>query len=154
MIDKAIEDFLLSQSATFMKPADSVAVLQADHKISHAKLLLSQYKYSRVPVITHEKHYMGVLGLTEIVDFEMNHDFYYEKSQQTPVSEIMVTDVETVPTIYQLEDVLKKLVHEPFLPVLEGPVFKGIIVRQEILKAFNAFIHDFSKDYEISRRNR
>ena len=43
---------------------------------------------------------------------------------------------------------------EPFLPVLQGREFYGIIPRQEILKAFNAFAHTFTKDYDIVERKK
>ena len=103
MIDKKIEDFILNQSETFMIPASNVAVLYAEHNIAHAKLMLSQYKYSRVPVT--------------------------------------------------LEEMMHKLIKEPFLPVVKRQEFMGIVVRQEILKAFSAFAHDFTKYYEITKRD-
>jgi CBS-domain-containing membrane protein len=153
MIIKEMEDFLMAHADTFVKSADNVAVLMNDHNVAHAKLLLSQYKYTRVPVIDVNKRFMGVLGLNEIVEFEMSHDFYYDKSQRTKISEIVNCSVETVQLDYSLEEVLHKLVKEPFLPVLDGEIFAGIIVRQDILKAVNALVHDFDKDYEITKRN-
>lgn len=153
MIDKNIEEFFLSQVETFVKSADDVAVLYEDHNVAHAKLLLSQYKYTRVPVINKKKEYVGVLGLNEIVEFEMEHDFFYEKSLHTPISEIVNTDVPTVQTSFTLEEILHLLVKEPFIPVLQSKKFAGIVVRQEILKAVNAFAHEFTKYYDITKRN-
>lgn len=152
MIDKHIECFFMKQSDTFLKPASEVAVLLSEHNISHAKILLSQYKYSKVPVINEDKEFVGILGWTDIINFEMQHDFFYEKSDRTPISEIVDTKVSTVQKDYQLEDILHLLVTEPFLPVLKGAEFYGIIPRQEILKAVNAFAHTFTKDYEIIER--
>ena len=153
MIDKHIEAFIMSQSATFMIPAQNVAVLLAEHNIAHAKLLLSQYKYSRVPVLTKDKEFVGVLGLADIVEFEMGEDFFYEKSMNTPIAEIVDTEIETVSPSAPLEEILHKLVKEPFLPVVKRTEFVGIIARQEILKAINAFAHEFSKKYDIIERN-
>ncbi|WEV44631.1 CBS domain-containing protein [Streptococcaceae bacterium ESL0687] len=152
MIDKKIENFLLAQSETFLKPAADVAVLVDEHNITHAKLLLSQYKYTNVPVVNKKKEYVGILGLTEIVDFENMHDFYYEKSNQTEISQIVNRDIETVQINYNFEDVLRKLTKQSFLPVLDGRDFIGIIPRQEVLKAFNAFVHDFTKHYTIGEK--
>lgn len=151
MIDRQIEDFLLAQTETFMKPAKDVAVLIDEHNVAHAKLLLSQYKYSNVPVITKKKEFVGILGLTEIVEFENAHDFFYEKSTQTDISEIVNNEIETVQINYSFEDVLRKLTKQSFLPVLNGKEFVGIIPRQEILKAFSAFVHDFPKHYRIEK---
>ena len=153
MIDKAIESFLLAQSKTFIKSADDVAVLYDEFNIAHAKLLLSQYKYSRVPVLNKDKEYIGVVGLAEIVEFELSQDFFYEKSQQTPISEIVNREVETVEPSANLEEILHKLVKEPFLPVVKYRKFVGIIARQEILKAINAFAHEFNKKYDIIERD-
>ena len=51
---------------------------------------------------------------------------------------------------YRLTDVLHKLVDESFLPVVDAEgIFQGIITRKSILKAVNALLHDFSKEYEI-----
>lgn len=153
MIDKNIEEFLLSQSETFIKSANDVAVLYEEHNIAHAKLLLSQYKYTRVPVINKEKEYVGVIGLNEIVGFEMSQDFFYEKSLETPISHIVNRNTPTIQFSFSLEEVLHLLVKEPFLPVLKSKKFAGIIVRQELLKAFNAFTHEFTKYYDITKRN-
>lgn len=153
MIESHFNEYLMQHTSTFIKPADSVAVLMEDHNVSHAKLLLSQYKYSRVPVINKEKQYVGVLGLNEIVEFEMASDFFYEKSQHTAISEIVNQEVETVQTNATLEEILHKLIKESFLPVLKDKIFTGIIARQEVLKAINAMVHDFGKDYEITKRN-
>jgi len=153
MIAPEIEEFLKNQNDTFLKKADNVAVLRDDHNISHAKLLLSQYKYARVPVINKNKEFIGVLGLAEIVEFELANDFYYEKSQSTPISEIVNKDIETVQVYFTIEEILHQLIKEPFVPVLEGQKFAGIVARQEILKAFNALTHDLTKEYEIKKRN-
>lgn len=154
MIDKHIECFLMKQSDTFLKPASEVAVLLSEHNISHAKILLSQYKYSKVPVVNRDHEFVGILGWTDIINFEIQHDFFYEKSDRTPISEIVDTEVATVQKLYELEDILHLLVSEPFLPVLKGKEFYGIIPRQEILKAFNAFAHTFTKDYDIVERKK
>jgi Predicted transcriptional regulator containing CBS domains len=152
MIDKYIERFLLAQTDTFMKPAEDVAVLVDEHNVAHAKLLLSQYKYSNVPVVNESREFIGILGLTEIVDFEMAHDFFYEKSVKTDISEIVNKNIETIQYPYEFEELLHKLVNQSFLPVLEGSKFIGIIPRQEVLKAFNAFVHDFGKFYSIEEK--
>ncbi|MDR1606358.1 MAG: CBS domain-containing protein [Streptococcaceae bacterium] len=154
MIDQHIERFLMKQCETFLKPASEVAVLLSEHNISHAKILLSQYKYSKIPVLNQDQEFVGILGWTDIINFEIQHDFFYEKSDRTPISEIVDTEVNTLQKDYQLEDILHLLVLEPFLPVLDGRKLYGIIPRQEILKAFNAFAHTFTKDYDIIERKK
>ncbi|MFR7019232.1 CBS domain-containing protein, partial [Streptococcus pneumoniae] len=51
---------------------------------------------------------------------------------------------------FTITEVLHKLVDESFLPVVDSEgIFQGIITRKSILKAVNALLHDFSKEYEI-----
>lgn len=153
MMIPEMENFLSDHRETFVKTADNIAVLMKDHNIAHAKLLLSQYKYSRVPVLDKGKNFIGVLGLNDIVEFEMENDFYSEKSRKTQISEIVNTDFKSVQKDFTIEEVLNKLVSDPFIPVLDGKVFSGIIARQEVLKAVNALVHNFTKDYDITKRN-
>ena len=49
-----------------------------------------------------------------------------------------------------LNEVMHKLVNNPFLPVVDRQgIFKGIITRKSILKAVNSLLHDFTHDYII-----
>ena len=64
-------------------------------------------------------------------------------------------DVAVVNPDYTLTDVLHKLVDESFLPVVDKDgLFQGIITRKSILKAVNALLHDFSKEYGDSKQMR
>ena len=58
--------------------------------------------------------------------------------------------VETVEDNANLNEVMHKLVNNPFLPVVDSQgIFKGIITRKSILKAVNSLLHDFTHDYII-----
>ena len=63
----------------------------------------------------------------------------------------MTSDVvETVEDNANLNEVMHKLVNNPFLPVVDSQgIFKGIITRKSILKAVNSLLHDFTHDYII-----
>jgi CBS-domain-containing membrane protein len=84
MIDKNIECFFMKQSDTFLKPASEVAVLLDEHNISHAKILLSQYKYSKVPVVNEDREFVGILGWTDIINFEMHMTFSTKNQIEPP----------------------------------------------------------------------
>ena len=66
MIAKEFELFLLEQEETFLTPAENLAVLIDTHNADHAILLLSQMTYTRVPVVTAEKKFVGTIGLRDI----------------------------------------------------------------------------------------
>ena len=150
MIAKEFEQFLLEQEETFLTPAENLAVLIDSHNADHAILLLSQMTYTRVPVVTDEKEFVGTIGLRDILAYQMEQDLSQEAMADTDIVHMTKKDVAVVEPDYRLTDVLHKLVDESFLPVVDKDgIFQGIITRKSILKAVNALLHDFSKEYEI-----
>ena len=143
MISPKIERFLLEQEDTFLTPADKLAVIIDSHNIDHAKLLLSHMTFSRVPVVTEDNHFVGTIGLNDIVQYQVGQELSDDELQQD-IALITKRDVTTVRENYELADALRKLIDESFLPVLgEGDEFLGIITRKSILKAVNALVHSF-----------
>ena len=150
MIAKEFEVFLLEQEETFLTPAENLAVLIDSHNADHAILLLSQMTYTRVPVVTDKKEFVGTIGLRDIFAYQMEQGLSQEVMADTDIVHMTKKDVAVVAPDYTLTDVLHKLVDESFLPVVdEEGIFQGIITRKSILKAVNALLHDFSKEYEI-----
>lgn len=143
MIVPRFHQFLLAQEETFLTPANRLAVIVDTHNIDHAKLLLSHMTYSRVPVVTEDNHFFGTIGLREIVHYQSMNELS-DDQLDTDIAALAKTDVATVPADYDLEDVCRKLIDEPFLPVVgENREFIGIITRKSILKAVNALLHQF-----------
>lgn len=150
MIAKEFEQFLLEQEGTFLTPAENLAVLIDSHNADHAILLLSQMTYTRVPVVTDEKKFVGTIGLRDIFAYQMEQGLSQEVMADMDIVHMTKKDVAVVNPDYTLTDVLHKLVDESFLPVVsKDGIFQGIITRKSILKAVNALLHDFSKEYEI-----
>ena len=153
MIAKEFEQFLLEQEETFLTPAENLAVLIDTHNADHAILLLSQMTYTRVPVVTDEKKFVGTIGLRDILAYQMEQGLSQEAMADTDIVHMTKKDVAVVAPDYTLTDVLHKLVDESFLPVVDKDgIFQGIITRKSILKAVNALLHDFSKEYEIQSK--
>ena len=150
MITKEFETFLLGQEETFLTPAENLAVLIDTHNADHAILLLSQMTYTRVPVVTDQKHFVGTIGLRDIMAYQMEYDLSHEIMADIDIIHMTRKDVAIVAPDFTITEVLHKLVDESFLPVVdENGIFQGIITRKSILKAVNALLHDFSKEYEI-----
>ena len=150
MIAKEFEDYLLKHEGTFLTPASNLAVLVDTHNVDHAMLLLSQMTYSRIPVVTDEKKFVGTISLTDILAYRMQHELPEEKFMATDIVHMTKTDGQSLGLAYTISDVLHKLVDESFLPVVgEDQHFYGIITRKSILKAINALLHDFSSHYEM-----
>lgn len=143
MITPKIQEFLLAQEDTFLTPSEKLAVIVDTHHIDHAKLLLSHMTYSRVPVVTENNDYIGTISLREIILYQTENNFSDDQLNAN-VGLIAKTDVATVPENYDLEDVMRKLIDESFLPVVGSDgEFLGIITRKSILKAVNALVHNF-----------
>ena len=150
MIAKEFEDFLLQQEDTFLTPAENLAVLSDTHNADHAILLLSQMTYSRVPVVTDQKKFVGTISLTDILSYQMQHEIPDEEFMTTDIVHMVKKDDLTVGPDFTLTEVLHKLVDESFLPVVDQDnTFQGIITRKSILKAVNALLHSFANEYEI-----
>lgn len=143
MITPKIKEFLLQQEGTFLTPAEKLAVIVDSHNMDHAKLLLSHMTYSRVPVVTEDNRYFGTISLREISLYQLENGLSDDELNQD-ISLIAKTDGPTVPADYDLEEVMRELIDEAFLPVV-GPnqEFLGIITRKSILKAVNALVHHF-----------
>ena len=150
MIAKEFENFLLQQEDTFLTPAENLAVLIDTHNVDHAILLLSQMTYSRVPVVTDQKKFVGTISLTDILSYQMQHEIPDEEFMTTDIVHMVKKDDLTVGPDFTLTEVLHKLVDESFLPVVDQEnTFQGIITRKSILKAVNALLHSFANEYEI-----
>ena len=100
--------------------------------------------------MTAEKKFVGTIGLRDIFAYQMEQDLSQEVMADMDIVHMTKKDVAVVNPNYTLTDVLHKLVDESFLPVVgKDGLFQGIITRKSILKAVNALLHDFSKEYEI-----
>ena len=71
MIAKEFELFLLEQEETFLTPAEKLAGLIDSHNADHAILVLSQITYSRIPVVTYDRRFVGTIGLRDILAYQM-----------------------------------------------------------------------------------
>ena len=150
MIAKEFEQFLLEQEETFLTPAEKLAALIDSHNADHAILVLSQITYSRIPVVTYDRRFVGTIGLRDILAYQMEQGLTDEQMASTDIVHMTKKDVAVVAPDYNITEVLHKLVDEPFLPVVDDEgMFKGIITRKSILKAVNALLHEFNKEYEI-----
>ena len=153
MIAKEFEEFILREEKTFLTPARNLAVLIDTHNVDHAILVLSQISYTRVPVVTDQMKYVGTISLTDILSYQMKHDYSDEAFSSMDIVHMTKMDGERLGKDYTVTEVLHKLVEESFLPVVsEDGVFEGIITRKSILKAINSLMHNFSNEYEMRKK--
>ena len=147
MIAKEFEEFILREEKTFLTPARNLAVLIDTHNVDHAILVLSQISY-----VTDQMKYVGTISLTDILSYQMKHDYSDEVFSSMDIVHMTKTDGGRLGKDYTVTEVLHKLVEESFLPVVsEDGVFEGIITRKSILKAINSLMHNFSNEYEMRK---
>lgn len=151
MIAKEFESFLLDHLANYLIPADQVAIFIDSHNADHVLLLMTSTGYSRVPVLTKDKHYVGTIAISDIIRYQEEHHLQDWEMVNLDVGPIATDVIATVSDQASLTEVMHKLVDNPFLPVVDSEgIFKGIITRKSILKAVNSLLHDFTNDYIIT----
>lgn len=150
MIAKAFEDFLLSHLDNYLIPAEDLAIFIDTHNADHVKLLLMCNGYSRVPVLTKDKKYVGTISISDILSYQAQNQLNDWEVDPTDIREMVNTKIETINEAADLTEIMHKLVDFPFLPVVnDDNVFQGIITRKSILKAVNSLLHDFTNYYDI-----
>ncbi|MGT2681775.1 cyclic-di-AMP-binding protein CbpB [Streptococcus porci] len=150
MIAKEFELFLKGQLDTYLTPAEEVAIFVDTHNADHVLLLLASNGFSRVPVITKDKKYVGTISISDIMKYQTENGLQDWEMVQTDIAHMANSKIPTISVNADVTEVLHKLVDFPFLPVVDAQqTFVGIITRKSILKAINNLLHNFTKDYSI-----
>ena len=154
MIAKEFEEFLLSHLEHYLIPAEDLAIFIDTHNTDHAMLLLANNGYSRVPVITKDKKYVGTISIADIMSYQAKNQLTDWELAQIVIGIMVNTKMETISETSDLTDIMHLLVDYPFLPVLnKNDQFLGIITRKSILKAVNSLLHDFTDYYTITPKD-
>lgn len=154
MISKRMEKMLIEDMDLLVKPANEVAVVGTSNPLDHALLLMTTNKYSVVPVIDEKSKIKGLISMPIIIEAIMDiEDVRFDKLGDIKVEEIMDTDFPVVTMDFELEDILRMLVHTAFISVVDDEgVLIGIITRQEILTGTNRIVHNFEREYDVRDR--
>ena len=154
MISKRMEKMLIEDMDSLVKPANEVAVVGTSNTLDHALLLMTTNKYSVVPVIDEKSKIKGLVSMPIIIEAIMDiEDVRFDKLGEIKVEEIMDVDFPVVTMDFELEDILRMLVHTAFISVVDDDeVLIGIITRQEILTGTNRIVHNFERMYDVKDR--
>ena len=151
MISKRMERMLLEGVDSLVKPADETAVIGSNNTLDHALLIMTTNKYSVVPVIDEKSRLKGLISMPIIMEAIIDiEDVHFNKLGDIRVEEVMKLDFPVVTMDFELEDILRMLVHTAFISVVdEEGTLLGIITRQEILSGTNRIVHNFEREYEV-----
>lgn len=150
MIAKEFEAFLAPYKVSYMTPTDDLAIFIDTHNTDHALLLLASNGFSRVPVMTKDRQYLGTISASDIVGYQAEHHLSDEEFASMDISNMVNTRIPAILPSASLTEIMHKLVDTSFLPVVtEEQHFLGIVTRKAILKSVNSLLHDFNKHYDI-----
>ncbi|KAF1301163.1 MULTISPECIES: cyclic-di-AMP-binding protein CbpB [Enterococcus] len=151
MIGQTVKELLLEKQDTFVVPADNVANLMYANPLDHALLVLSKVGYSKIPVLDKEDHFVGLIGLNDIVGKMIDlTKIDTDNLSGMTVADVMEVNVTCIREDSPLEDILHLLVDNSFLPMVDDENrFVGIITRKEILKSVNHLAHEIERRYEL-----
>ncbi|MGT2750799.1 cyclic-di-AMP-binding protein CbpB [Streptococcus orisasini] len=153
MIAKEFEHFLKPFLENDLTPAEELAIFIDTHNTAHVMLLLANNGFSRVPVITKDKKYIGTISMSDIIRYQQENDIDDEKLAMLDISYMTNGSYATVGPNADLTEVMHKLVDANFLPVVEADgTFLGIITRKVILKALNSLLHEFTNEYTLIKK--
>ncbi|KRN27467.1 CBS domain containing protein [Lactobacillus selangorensis] len=145
---------LLENRDHYLIPGDRVAHVEENNPLTHAFLVLTKVRYSKIPVLAHDSTFVGLLSMPMITETMLGLDeLSFAPLDQLTVKDVMQTDVTTIQDPYDVENVLHLLVDKPFLPVVaENSDFTGIVTRREMMKSVNHLVHNIDKEYDLIER--
>ena len=151
MIHKKIQELLLEDRDKLFIDAEKVAILQEDHTLEHAMLVLTNVRYSLIPVLNKENKIVGLISLAMILHKITAVDQIHMKQLgKYKVREVMRTEFPIIHQDTQVEDVLNELVDESFICIgNEENEFVGIVTRKELLKRINFMVHELTREYDF-----
>lgn len=155
MIGKHVKELLTETEDTFLIEAENVATVLYTHPLEHALLVLTNVRYSKIPVLDSEDHLVGLLSLADIMRAISGlTGFDMSLLESLTVADVMEVNVTTIHQNEGLEVLLRRLVNEPFLPYVTAEnVFLGIYTRKTILKSVNHMVHEIESRYYLIEKN-
>ncbi|EMG29282.1 hypothetical protein X560_1961 [Listeria fleischmannii 1991] len=143
MISNRLGYFFKDKLEESMISAEKVAHVQLGNNLEHALLVLTKCGYSVIPVLDFEFKLHGLISAARITDSILGLErIEYEKLETLKVEDAMQTEFPVIKGDINPERVVRLLVDNPFLCVVNMEnEFQGIITRRIILKQVNRFIH-------------
>ena len=151
LIHKRIQELLLEDRDKLFIDAEKVAILQEDHTLEHAMLVLTNVRYSLIPVLNKKNKIVGLISLAMILQKITGvEQIHMNQLGKYKVREVMRTEFPIIHQDTQVEEVLNELVDESFICIVnEENEFVGIVTRKELLKRINFMVHELTRKYDF-----
>ena len=151
MIHKKIQELLLEDRDKLFIDAEKVAILQEEHTLEHEMLVLTNVRYSLIPVLNKENKIVGLISLAMILQKITGvEQIHMNQLGKYKVREVMRTEFPIIHQDTQVEEVLNELVDESFICIgNDENEFVGIVTRKELLKRINFMVHELTREYDF-----
>ncbi|MCI5839593.1 MAG: cyclic-di-AMP-binding protein CbpB [Peptoniphilaceae bacterium] len=142
MISEEFKDIFYKPINKLVTSKDDVVTLNEDDKLLHAMIVLSNSGYQTIPVLNKKNNVTGIISIAMIVTSCEDYNGYKNDSLTKKVKTVMKKSVSCVNENFELEDILKLLIDNNFLCVVNNKnEFVGMIKRKEILERFTFIAH-------------
>lgn len=123
----------------FLIPKDEVKFIYDDFSIRQLLEKLDIYKYSAIPILDREGHYIDTISEGDVLIYLKNHNnLNLKKSENISIKEIEIRRrINSITINSNMEDLLELVLSQNFVPVVDDfGRFIGIITRKDVIKYF------------------
>ncbi len=115
-------------------PKSSVASLDGDDTLRAAVAKMAHHRYSTIPVLGSEGHYLYSISTGDILFYLQAHDPTLHEMEEVPLSVVPIHRPFTALPVTAEEDVVvEALLSQTFVPMVdERGIFVGIITRKSL----------------------
>lgn len=152
MINQALAKLIMNDVDDFLISSKDVASVYQEHSLITALMILTNRKYSTIPVLNNKDQLVGLINLRVIVNEALKNQNF----DLLVLNDIQVKDIELVKPIMihrnsSFEYILSQLVTDNFLCLVdENQTFLGIVTRRNLLSRLNHLLH--SKDLTLTEQ--
>ena len=123
----------------FLIPKDEVKFIYDDFSIRQLLEKLDIYKYSSIPILDREGHYIDTISEGDVLIYLKNHNnLNLKNSENISIKEIEIRRrINSITINSNMEDLLELVLSQNFVPVVDDfGRFIGIITRKDVIKYF------------------
>lgn len=122
----------------FLTPKSEVDYIYDDDTLGQTLEKMEHNKYTAIPIINHEDGtYVGTITEGDLLwDMKERYDFGLGDAEDEPILSIKrKKDNEPVEADADVEDIISKVMHQNFVPVIDdSECFIGIITRKDVMQ--------------------
>ena len=123
----------------FLIPKDSVEYIYNDFSIRQVLEKMDVHRYSAIPILDHEGHFVDVISEGDILLYlKNNQDLNLKKAEDVSITNVEIKrKINSITINSNMEDLLELSLNQNFIPVVDDfNHFIGIITRKDIIKYF------------------